>query len=69
MVSGSQKPHKNTKITKYASPLEKADAKIKFLVFHNQFDVPTLWLKKYGHLVNDVQFYFLDEAGNVKLLN
>ena len=62
-------PAKFATIAEHVWLLEKTDAKIKFLVFGNQIEVPTLWLNKYGHLVNDVQFYFLDEAGNVKLLN
>ncbi|AKB85516.1 hypothetical protein [Methanococcoides methylutens] len=38
--------------------LEKAAALHKFLVFGNDRRVPEEWLKKYGHLVYDVKFFF-----------
>jgi hypothetical protein len=41
--------------------LEKSDAVHKFLCFGNDRRVPKEWLKRYGHLVENVTFFFLDE--------
>lgn len=49
--------------------LEKVVAKRRFLVFGNQHRVPEWWLEKYGDLVTDVEFYFIDNKGNVEKLN
>jgi len=49
--------------------LEKVDAKIRFLVFGNQRNVPELWLKKYGNLVRNVEFYFIDASGTLEKIN
>jgi len=48
--------------------LEKVNAKRRFLVFGNQKCVPEWWLEKYGNLVHNVEFYFIDNEGNVERL-
>jgi hypothetical protein len=48
--------------------LGKTRANKKFLVFGHQRKVPDWWLKKYGQLVDDVEFYFIDSKRNVKRL-
>jgi len=61
-------PAKFSIIAEHVWLLEKTAAKSKFMVFGNQIEVPTLWLKQYGDLVTDVRFYFLDDKGNITLL-
>lgn len=58
-------PAKMMEISGHVWLLEKTKAKRKFLVFGNQREVPELWLGKYGSLAGAVEFYFLDEKGNV----
>lgn len=61
MVRGvSIPPAKFSVIAEHVWLLEKTPAKRKFLVFGNDRRVPLEWLKRYGHLVKDVTFYFLD---------
>ncbi|SRR5258706_3823593 len=48
--------------------LEHVPAKHKFLVFGNQRDIVEMWLKKYGTLVETVEFYFLSDDGKLELL-
>ncbi|MEM3577606.1 MAG: hypothetical protein QXX51_04025 [Candidatus Bathyarchaeia archaeon] len=61
MVRGvSISPAKFSVIAEHIWLLEKTSAKHKFLVFGNDRRVPLEWLKRYGHLVKDVIFYFLD---------
>lgn len=59
---------KMMEITGHVWLLEKADAKIRFLVFGNQRSVPELWLKKYGNLVQNVEFYFISAREDVEKL-
>lgn len=40
--------------------LEKTVAQIRFIVFGNDIEVPKAWLRKYGMLSTDVEFYFYD---------
>ena len=64
MVKGrSIPPAKFATIAEHVWFLEKINAKIKFLVFGNDKRVPEEWLKRYGNLVKDVEFYFIDEEG------
>jgi len=61
MVRGiSIPPAKFSVIAEHVWLLEKTSAKHKFLVFGNDRRVPLEWLKRYGHLVKDITFYFLD---------
>jgi len=70
LVGGTrQPPAKFSTIAEHVWLLEKTEAEVKFLVFGNQIEVPQLWLKKYGDLVRDVQFFFLDDSGNITKLN
>jgi hypothetical protein len=62
-------PAKFATIAEHVWLLEKTNADIKFLVFGNQIEVPQLWLKKYGTLVSDVNFYFMDDEGNIEQIN
>lgn len=50
--------------------LEKVDAKTKFIVFGKDRKVPIEWLKRYGELVEGIDFYFVDvEKRNLELLS
>ena len=62
-------PAKFMEITGHVWLLEKVNAKRRFLVFGNQRRVPEWWLEKYGNLVQNVEFYFMDNKGNVDKLN
>lgn len=70
MVKGERKPPaKFSLIAEHVWLLEKtAIAEKKFLVFGNDIRVPRLWLQKYGHLVDKVEFYFLDNNGQLERL-
>jgi len=69
MVKGrSIPPAKFATIAEHVWFLEKINAKIKFLVFGNDKRVPEEWLKRYGNLVKDVEFYFIDEEGKISKL-
>ena len=48
--------------------LEKAGAQVAFMVFGYDRDVPLLWLKRYGHLATNVQFYYLGDEGALEVL-
>jgi len=69
MVRGvSIPPAKFSTIAEHVWFLEKIAAQKKFLVFGKDRRVPEEWLKRYGYLVRDVEFYFLDEQGNLEKL-
>ena len=61
-------PAKFMEIAGHVWLLEKVNAKKRFLVFGNQKRVPEWWLEKYGNLVRNVEFYFIDDKGNVERL-
>ena len=61
-------PAKFMEIAGHVWLLERTPAKRRFLVFGNQREVPTWWLKKYGTLVQSVEFYFLSQDGSVERL-
>ncbi len=61
-------PAKFMEIAGHVWLLEKINAKRRFLVFGNQKRVPEWWLEKYGYLVQNVEFYFIDNQGNVERL-
>ena len=70
MVRGEKiPPAKFSAIAEHVWMLEKIDADIKFLVFGNDKRVPVEWLKRYGHLVKGVVFYFIHEDGTVEELS
>lgn len=56
-------PAKFSIIAEHVWLLEKTTTEVKFLVFSNEIEVPTLWLTRYGQLVKDVTFYFLSDDG------
>jgi hypothetical protein len=61
MVRGiSLPPAKFATIAEHVWLLEKTDAKHKFLIFGNDKRVPKEWLKRYGGLVDGVDFFFYD---------
>jgi hypothetical protein len=62
-------PAKFMEIAGHVWLLEKVDAQRCFLVFGNQRRVPEWWLEKYGNLVQSIEFYFIDDKGNVDRLN
>jgi hypothetical protein len=65
MVRGkSLPPAKFSVIAEHVWLLEKIEAKNKFLVFGNDRRVPEEWLKRYGKLVKDVDFFFYDAKDN-----
>jgi hypothetical protein len=61
-------PAKFMEIAGHVWLLEKIPAERRFLAFGNQRKVPVWWLRKYGELVRDVEFYFIDEKANVEQL-
>lgn len=61
-------PAKFMEIAGHVWLLRKTHAKRQFLVFGNQRRVPEWWLEKYGHLADGVEFYFLDDVGNLERL-
>jgi hypothetical protein len=58
-------PAKMMEISGHVWLLEKVNTKIRFLVFGNQRNVPEMWLEKYGNLVQNVSFYFINTDGNL----
>ena len=62
-------PAKFMEIAGYIWLLAKVNAKRRFLVFGNQKRVPEWWLEKYGSLIQNVEFYFIDDKGNLERLN
>ncbi|MEE9340970.1 MAG: hypothetical protein V3V21_04835 [Thermoplasmata archaeon] len=70
MVRGkSLPPAKFSVIAEHVWLLEKTEVDRRFLVFGNDRRVPEEWLKRYGGLVDNVEFYFLDESGSLEKLN
>jgi hypothetical protein len=66
MVRGKvNPPGKFSVIAEHVWLLEKTNAKTKFLIFGNDERVPIKWLEKYGNLVSNVDFYFLNESGKI----
>jgi hypothetical protein len=62
LVRGEQlPPAKFSVIAEHVWLLEKVTAERKFLVFGNERQVPERWLVRYGALVGDVRFWFIDE--------
>jgi len=61
-------PAKFMEISGHVWLLEHVPARHRFLVFGNQKDVSLMWLRKYGSLVNWVDFYFLSNEGDLELL-
>jgi len=62
-------PAKFMEIAGHVWLLERTEARKRFLVFGNQRRVPEWWLEKYGFLLQNVDFYFVDETGSVSRLN
>jgi len=61
MVRGKRiPPAKFSTIAEYVWMLEKTDARVKFIVFGNDRRVPEEWLVRYGKLVSEVRFFFLE---------
>lgn len=70
LVNGKKlPPAKFMEIAGHAWLLEKTNANIRFLVFGNQREVAEWWLEKYGFLINNIDFYFLDESGKLDKIN
>ena len=66
MVRGvSPPPAKRSVIAEYVWLLEHTKAEQRFLVFGNDRRVPEGWLKDYGHLLNGIDFYFIDVQGTL----
>jgi hypothetical protein len=69
MVHGKNlPPAKFSAIAEYVWLLEKIKANKRFLVFGQDRRVPEEWLKRHGHIVNNVAFFFLDESGVLQKL-
>lgn len=62
-------PAKYSVIAEHVWLLERTCARSKFLVFGNNRLVPERWLRKYGHLVAGVEFWFLDDNGVLERLS
>jgi len=61
-------PAKFMEIAGHVWLLEATKANRQFLVFGNDRRVPERWLEKYGHLVQRVEFYFLEGYGRLSKL-
>ena len=69
MVRGKHlPPAKFATISEHVWFLEKIDADIKFLVFGKDKRVPLEWLKRYGYLVNNIKFYYINNKGQLEEL-
>jgi hypothetical protein len=55
-------------ISEHVWMLEKINSSVKFLVFGNDENVPKIWLKRYGSFVDSINFYYLNEKGNIIIL-
>ena len=62
-------PAKFSTIAEHVWLLEKTGSQRKFLVFGNDRNVPTEWLKRYGRLASAVDFFFLTDKGELSHLN
>jgi hypothetical protein len=62
-------PAKFSVIAEHVWLLEKTGANTKFLVFGNDREVPVRWLARYGALVSSVQFFFMDDRGEIALIS
>jgi hypothetical protein len=62
-------PAKFSVIAEHVWLLGRCQAARRFLVFGHDRRVPEEWLRRYGSLVQGVQFYFLAVDGNLSLLN
>jgi hypothetical protein len=70
LVRGKTRPPaKFMEIAGHIWLLEKTNAKRIFLVFGNQRDVASLWLKKYGTVAGRVEMYFVDSEGKLDRLH
>jgi hypothetical protein len=58
-------PAKFATIAEHVWLLEKTAARRKFLAFGNDRRVPVEWLRRYGHLAETVEFFFIDHIGAV----
>jgi hypothetical protein len=58
-------PAKFMEIAGHVWLLERIRASQRFLVFGNQREVPEWWLKKYGSLVTNVEFFFIYATGEL----
>ena len=61
-------PAKFSIIAEHVWLLQNSSAEKKFLVFGNDRRVPEFWLRRYGHLVGKVEFYFLSDTGELEVL-
>ena len=62
MVRGERlPPAKFSNIAEHVWLLEKTEADRRFLVFGNDHRVPIKWLEKYGPLVSNVEFFFIED--------
>jgi len=69
MVNGSKiPPAKFSVIAEYIWMMQQTDAKYKAMVFGNDRRVPMEWLKRYGHMVKDVAFIFIEDDGTLEIL-
>ncbi|MFX0168271.1 MAG: hypothetical protein ACFE89_02840 [Candidatus Hodarchaeota archaeon] len=62
-------PAKFSAISEVVWLLEKIQAKHKFIVFGSSNEIPKMWLSRYGALLDDITFYFLDEGKKLEKLN
>lgn len=61
-------PAKFSTIAEHVWLLEKTKASHRFLVFGNQREVPIKWLQRYGHLLENIEFYFVTNDGCLERL-
>ncbi|MFX1538039.1 MAG: hypothetical protein ACFFDI_27915 [Promethearchaeota archaeon] len=61
-------PAKFSAISEIVWLLEKIQARQKFIVFGSSIEVPKGWLSRYGALMENITFYFLDDKNNIEKL-
>lgn len=66
---GNQPSGKFATIAEYVWLLEKTNANTLFLVFGNEQLLPDTWLIKFGHLCENIDFYFMRDDGDVEKLS
>jgi hypothetical protein len=69
LVGGAKTPPaKFSVIAEYVWLMEKTAASRRFLVFGNDIRVPQEWLARYGNLVDNIDFYFLEANAHLRQL-
>lgn len=69
MLDGGRIPYAvHATISESVWLLQQVDADRTFIVFGNDREVPETWIERFGHLATGVEFYFLDDDGELELM-